>query len=203
MKLGLEPLIHPTAKVHECSFGRYTEVGERSILNEVMFGDYTYVVNDSNIAYTSVGKCTSIAAMTRINPGNHPMERATQAHFTYRSANYFEGAEDDHAFFDWRREHHVSIGHDAWIGHGVIILPGRSIGTGAVVGAGAVVTRDIPDYAIAVGNPARVLRQRFPDSIAADLLALQWWDWDHARLNAALPDFRTLSAEDFIAKYRD
>ena len=60
----------------------------------------------------------------------------------------------------------VTIGHDVWIGHGAIVLPGRRIGTGAVIGAGAIVTKDIPAYAIAVGNPARVMRQRFPAEIA-------------------------------------
>ena len=55
-------------------------------------GDYSYVVNDSDIAYATIGKFTSIAAMTRINPGNHPMQRASQSHFTYRASAYFEGA---------------------------------------------------------------------------------------------------------------
>ena len=80
--------------------------------------DYSYVVNDSQITYTTIGKFCSIAAMTRINPGNHPMHRATQAHFTYRASAYFDGESDDSEFFAWRRAHHVHIGHDVWIGHG-------------------------------------------------------------------------------------
>ena len=56
-------------------------------------GDYSYVVNDAQITYTTIGKFCSIAAMTRINPGNHPMHRATQAHFTYRASAYFPGRE--------------------------------------------------------------------------------------------------------------
>ena len=51
--------------------------------------DYSYVVNDAQITYTTIGKFCSIAAMTRINPGNHPMQRASQAHFTYRASAYF------------------------------------------------------------------------------------------------------------------
>jgi acetyltransferase-like isoleucine patch superfamily enzyme len=54
----------------------------------------------------------------------------------------------------------IRIGDDVWIGAMVTVLPGVSIGTGAVVGSGAVVTRDIPPYAIAVGNPARVVGER-------------------------------------------
>jgi hypothetical protein len=139
--------------------------------------------------------------MTRINPGNHPMHRASQAHFTYRASAYFPGEADDTSFFDWRREHHVHIGHDVWIGHGAIILPGRSIGTGSVVAAGAIVTRDVPAYTIVAGNPARPIRRRFSEASAARLAALAWWDWAHDRLHAALPDFRDLDVDAFLDKY--
>lgn len=200
-KLSLRPLIDPSATVKQSTLGAYTEVGARTKLLEVSMGDYSYVVNDSDIAYASIGKFTSIAAMTRINPGNHPMQRATQAHFTYRASAYFDGAADEAEFFDWRRSHRVTIGHDVWIGHGAIVLPGRRIGTGAVVGAGSIVTKDVPEYAIVVGNPARVLRPRFPADIAERMLALTWWDWPHDAVHAALADFRALSAEEFLEKY--
>ena len=200
-KLGIEPLIHPTASVRDATLGRYTEIGERTLFAESSMDDYTYVVNDSNINYTTIGKFCSIAAMTRINPGNHPMHRATQAHFTYRSSAYFDGESDDAAFFDWRRAHRVTLGHDVWIGHGAIILPGRTIGTGAVIAGGAVVTRDVPPYTIVGGTPARVIRRRFPEPIADRLQALGWWNWDHTRLHRALPDFRAMSVEAFLEKY--
>ena len=202
-KLSVTPLVDPTALLKDVTLGAYTEVGARTTLQEVTLGDYSYVVNDSDIAYTAIGKFTSIAAMTRINPGNHPMARASQSHFTYRTSAYFDGAQDEAEFFAWRRSFHVSIGHDVWIGHGAIVLPGRSIGNGAVVGAGAVVTKDIPAYSIAVGNPARVLRPRFAPGIAARLEALAWWDWPHNELHAALADFRALSAEQFVDKYEE
>jgi carbonic anhydrase/acetyltransferase-like protein (isoleucine patch superfamily) len=70
-----------------------------------------------------------------------------------------------------------------------------------VVGAGSVVTKDIPDYAIAVGNPARVLRLRFPAAIVARMQALAWWDWPHEKLGAVLNDFRALTVEEFVDKY--
>ncbi|MET4717470.1 phosphonate metabolism protein (transferase hexapeptide repeat family) [Bradyrhizobium japonicum] len=164
-------------------------------------GDYSYVVNDAQITYTTIGKFCSIAAMTRINPGNHPMHRATQAHFTYRSSAYFEGESDDTEFFDWRRQHHVHIGHDVWIGHGAIVLPGRNIGTGAVIAAGAIVTKDVPAYTIVAGNPARIVRRRFSEDVAGRLARLAWWDWDHDKLREALPDFRKLGIEDFLSAY--
>jgi len=200
-KLSTMPLVDPSASLTAVTLGAYTEVGARTKLLEVELGDYSYVVNDSDIAYAKVGKFTSIAAMTRINPGNHPMERSSQSHFTYRASAYFEGERDEDEFFAWRRSHRVIIGHDVWIGHGAIVLPGRRIGTGAVIGAGSVVTKDIPAYAIAVGNPARVIRQRFESDVAAGMQALAWWNWPHTQLRAALPDFRKLTAEQFLDKY--
>jgi phosphonate metabolism protein (transferase hexapeptide repeat family) len=199
--LPVEPTVDPTASVRECQFGVYNEVGARTILLDVAMGDYSYVVNDAQITYATIGKFCSIAAMTRINPGNHPMHRASQAHFTYRASAYFPGESDDADFFEWRREHRVHIGHDVWIGHGAIVLPGRSVGTGAVVAAGAIVTKDVPAYTIVAGNPARVIKRRFPEAITSRLAELAWWDWDHKTLRSALPDFRKLDVEDFLAKY--
>ena len=199
--LSVEPTIDPTAKLQDTSLGAYCEVGPRTILLEVTMGDYSYVVNDAQITYAEIGKFCSIAAMTRINPGNHPMHRASQAHFTYRASAYFPGESDETEFFQWRRSHRVHIGHDVWIGHGAIVLPGRSIGTGAVVAAGAVVTKDVAAYTIVAGNPARPIKRRFSENISGRLAELAWWDWDHATLRRALPDFRKLAIEDFLAKY--
>jgi phosphonate metabolism protein (transferase hexapeptide repeat family) len=199
--LSIEPLIDPTATVTGSRVGAYTEVGARTKLLEVELGDYSYVVHDAEIAYAQIGKFCSIAAMTRINPGNHPMWRASQAHFSYRASRYFAGERDEASFFDWRRSHAVTLGDDVWVGHGAIILPGRRIGTGAVIAAGAIVTKDVQPYAIVAGNPARHLRWRFEPELHEPLMALGWWNWSHDRLRAALPDFRNLAIHDFIAKY--
>lgn len=200
-KLGETPLIDETADVRRSTLGRYTEIGARTSFVESSLGDYSYIVNDGDVITTTIGKFCSIAAHVRINPGNHPMERASQSHFTYRASAYFDDAEDEAAFFDWRRSFPVTIGHDVWIGHGVIVLPGRTIGNGAVLAAGSVITKDVPAYTIVAGLPAKPVRRRFPEKTAERLERLGWWDWPHAKLRAALDDFRHLSIDAFLERH--
>lgn len=71
----------------------------------------------------------------------------------------------------------IVVGNDVWIGQRASILSGVTIGDGAVVGAGAVVSRNIPPYAVAVGNPAVVTRMRFSEDQIAALLRIRWWEW--------------------------
>jgi phosphonate metabolism protein (transferase hexapeptide repeat family) len=142
-----------------------------------------------------------VASFVRVGATDHPMERASQHHFLYRSSYYWEDAADDAAFFERRRARRAEIGHDVWLGHGAMVMPEVSVGHGAVVAAQAVVTRDVPPYAVVAGVPARVVKWRHPPEIAERLIALGWWDWDHGRLRAALDDFRALSAEAFLEKH--
>ena len=199
--LGIDPVIDPTAMVRDSQLGVYTEIGARTKVAETTMGDYSYIVNDGDVIYSTIGKFCSIAAQVRINPGNHPMWRASQSHFTYRASAYFNGETDESDFFDWRREHHVSIGHDVWIGHGVVILAGRKVGTGAVIAAGAVVSTDVEPSTIVGGVPAKEIGRRFPKPVADRLQELAWWNWDPETLRLRLADFRSLKIEAFLAKY--
>ncbi|PDT49609.1 acetyltransferase [Sinorhizobium fredii] len=200
-KLGLEPFIHPTASVTNSKLGRYTEIQERSRLDEVEFGDYSYIMQDGSIWCATIGKFVNIAAAVRINATNHPTWRATLHHFTYRAPMYWDDAEPDHDLFAWRRQNRVTIGHDVWIGHGATILPGVTVGNGAVIGAGAVVSKDVAPYTIVGGVPAKLIRERFKAEIGEAMDRLAWWDWDHAKLRRALKDFRELTAEEFLVRY--
>lgn len=195
------PMLHPSALVRSSRLGVWTVVGPRCALLEVEFREWSYAVRDVEIFNADVGKFCNVAAGVRINPTNHPMARASQHHFTYRSHSYHLAESDDAEVFAWRRQRRVTIGPDVWIGHNAILLPGVSVGTGAAIGAGAVVTRDVPDYAIVAGNPARVIRSRFDAAQAERLKRIAWWDWSHARLKATLGDFRSLDIDSFIDKY--
>lgn len=199
VELGLEPVIAPDAVISDCRFGRYTEVGQGVHMADSLLDDYSYLGRGCELISTDIGKFSNIAAMVRINPGFHPMERVTLHHITYRRQRYGAHAQDDAEFFEWRRRQRVSIGHDTWIGHGVVIMPGVRIGHGAVVGSNSVVTKDVPPYAIVAGAPARVLRMRFAPAIARAIEATAWWDWDHATLVERLPALHDVRR--FLALY--
>ena len=201
-KLSAETaLIHPDCDITESSFGAFCEVGRGSRVAHSTFGDYAYCDRVCDIANAEIGKFSNIASFVRIGATDHPLERASLHHFMYRSASYWDDAEDDAAWFEKRRARRALVGHDTWIGHNAQIKPEVTVGHGAVVASGAVVTKDVAPYMIVAGIPAKPVRARFEPRLAERLMALAWWDWDHARLRTALEDFRGLSAEAFLEKY--
>lgn len=94
----------------------------------------------------------------------------------------------------------VIIGNDVWIGYESVILSGVNIGDGAVVGTRSVVTQNIPPYAIAFGNPAKILRYRFNQETITALLQIAWWDWDDQRIVEFLPYLLNPDIREFISK---
>jgi len=122
------------------------------------------------------------------------------AKFMMSGANHLMGGFSTYPFFTfgggWERTFpapdalpnrgDTTVGHDVWIGYDALILPGATIGHGAIIATRAVVTRDVPPYAIVAGNPARVVRMRYPDATIAELLDIAWWDWTADRITANL-----------------
>ena len=201
-RLGQQPFIHPDCQITNTEFGAFVEIGQGSRVQNSRFGDYSYCDRYADIANAQIGKFANIAAFTRIGPTDHPMEQPSLHHFLYRSADYWDDAEPDAAFFEKRAARVAHIGHDTWLGHGAVIRPEVRIGDGAVVASMAVVTKDVAPYTVVAGIPAKPIKQRFSPDIAQRLIALAWWDWPHSALRSALHDFRTLPVEAFLEKYR-
>jgi virginiamycin A acetyltransferase len=79
------------------------------------------------------------------------------------------------------------VGNDVWLGYGATVMPGVRIGDGAIIAAKAVVVDDVPEYGIVGGNPAKLIRKRFPDDEIARLLKVAWWDWPPEKVTRHVP----------------
>lgn len=197
-ELSPEPTFHDPVQIADSEIGDWTEFREGVRVAHSAIDDYTYLMERVQVDYTHVGKFGNIAADVRLGATNHPLDRPTAHHFTYRAGMYDLG-DDDESVFEWRADQPVEIGHDVWIGHGAIVLPGVTIGNGAAVGAGAVVADDVDPYTVVAGVPAEPIRRRFPEDVAARVEATEWWDWDHDTLRERLDSFRDL--ETFLDRH--
>ena len=197
--LSEQPTVDPSAKVVGSSLGVWTQVAHDVKFYQSTLGDYSYIMQHSQAIDTRIGKFCSIASFVRLNPGNHPLERPSSHHMTYRAKQYGFSDSDDLEFFAWREAHPVTVGHDVWIGHNVTVLPGVTVGNGAAVGAGAIVTKDVAPYTVVAGVPAEPIKMRFDTATIHQLEAMRWWDWTRAELEQRFADFRDMDR--FLAKY--
>ena len=95
----------------------------------------------------------------------------------------------------------ISIGNDVWLGKNVTITNSANIGNGVIAGAGAVITKDIPDYAVVVGVPARIIRYRYTKEQIETLNKIAWWNWTDEKIRECFDDFY-LEIEKFIKKHK-
>ena len=155
-----------------CNFKTLSKIFKK--YRDVEIGEYSMggcFVPHSFDPNTKIGRYCSFAGVVRGMNANHPMDfPSTHALFYNPKLN----KSIDEMPFGYDR---LEIGSDVWMGHNAIIMPSvTSIGTGAVIAAGAVVNKNIPPYAVAVGNPARVIRYRFSPETIEKLLESRWWE---------------------------
>lgn len=145
--------------------------------NILHVGKYTYSAQDLYVANpekTKIGSFCSIGCMVRIGHGTHPLNYLSSSPYLYLDRlGYKTNITNSHN--EWEKLKPVIIGHDVWIGDDVWIKNGISIGTGVIIGAKSVVTKNVPPYAIVVGNPAKIIKYRFSKEIIKRLLKTEWW----------------------------
>jgi phosphonate metabolism protein (transferase hexapeptide repeat family) len=199
-RLSRHPTVGRDVSRHSTTLGAWTEIGDFCTLQNVDMGDYSYCGPHCILQNVAIGRFSNIAAMVRLGPTAHPLDRPTLHHFTYRRMAYGFSDTDDEAFFAARAARTLAIGHDTWIGHGAIVMPGLTVGNGAVIGAGSVVTKDVAPWTIVAGNPARMIRRRFTPDVAEAMERIRWWDWSHDELRERMADLAG-NIEAFITTY--
>lgn len=160
----------PGAQVFDCTFGRFSYVASGRVVNATVG------------AFTSIGNEVLIGGF-----GRHPTRWVTTHPAFYstlgQTSRYFASASK------FGERERVTIGNDVWIGTRAMVLDGVNIGDGAIVGAGSIVTKDVADYEVVAGVPARRLRFRYdPDTIAL-LKKTEWWLLETEQLQALVEFF--------------
>lgn len=166
-----------------CKVGRYT-YGYESLLQEyplaVSIGRYCSINGTARIWNNHSVDCITTHPFL-----DHPMflsweNYIQKAELLNKYGRHWNNAEFENSPI--RNNKPIVIGNDVWIGANVIILPGVHVGDGAILAAGAVVTKDVEDYAIVGGNPAKIIRYRFGADEIKRLLQIQWWNWPHEEI---------------------
>ena len=154
---------------------------------EIGYGSYGGCFSQKNIPPgTTFGNYCSIAGEIRIFRANHPAHLFTSHPILYNPAVGFVEK-------DLLDRPSINIGHDVWIGEWAIVCPKvRLIGNGSMIGAGTVVTKDVPPYSIVVGNPGRVIKQRFDEKTIESLEKSKWWELEKNELFARKDEFQKL-----------
>lgn len=168
-------------------------------------GAFSYANYDSIIHNADIGRFTSIAHRAIIGPIEHPTDWLSTSGFAWNDKGIFSYSDDfmkivsDEKFF--LKKIRTTIGNDVWIGANVFIKRGVNIGNGCIIAAGSVVVNDIPDYCIVGGNPAKLIKLRFPVSLIERLNNLKWWDYLLDK--SILGEMKYSNVSDSISKIED
>lgn len=195
-------------------YNEYENEGRESteLINGVVVGKHSYGIRKHCIPgglLKKVGAFCSINDNVVIGEMNHPTNWITTHPIAYLSENYLVGKEgvrgllkkgDEVSLNGLANNREIIIGNDVWIGTNVVILPSVKIGNGAVIAAGAVVTKDIPDYAVVGGVPARIIKYRFTKEQIEILNQIAWWDWEDEKILKNLDLIR--NPEKFFLKFK-
>lgn len=174
-------------------------------------GDFTYYDDfenvdnfEKNVKYhfdfigdkLIIGKFCMIASDVKfiMNGANH----LTDSISSYPFAVFGNGWENAMEGKTYPHKGNTIVGNDVWIGYNATIMAGVTIGDGAIIAANATVVKDVPAYSIVGGNPAQIIRKRFPDEIISKLLTIKWWNWDVDRITRNVQHLTAGNIEDLV-----
>ena len=199
MKKNIIPnpnIIHPVKNHYDVIYIKNVNDSKR-----ISVGDFSYI-SETNFSNSKliIGKFCQIAKGVKfmLDDVNHEMNCLSTFPF-YIFDDWHEQKPDIKAF---KMKGDIVIGNDVWIGQNVTIMPGVKIGNGAIIGANSAVGSDIPDYAIAVGNPCKVVKYRFNKKIINELNKTKWWDLPIEKIKQIAPLLKLPDVNEAIVKIK-
>ncbi|MES2828467.1 MAG: CatB-related O-acetyltransferase [Bacteroidota bacterium] len=196
--IGKDVIIDEANGIFNSQLLGHNRIGKFSSISNSTLDNFTYTGNFNSINNAIIGKYCSIGPNFKVGLGTHPTSFISSNPLFYSQFNCFGVQLTNNSSFEEYKK--TIIKNDVWIGANVFISEGVTIGNGAVIGAGSVVTKDVADYAIVGGVPARIIRYRFEENIIRDLLDLKWWDIELQLLRTRIDLFgRSFSDEDLLS----
>lgn len=169
-------IIESNSSLFETKLYGNNKIGSNCTISGSEIGSYTYVAGDSFLSNVIIGKFCSIGLGFKVGLGIHPTDFVSTSPFFYSSAFFLKTTIAEKNYFEEHKK--TIIGNDVWIGANVFVNEGVTIGNGVVIGAGAVVTKDVPNYSIVGGVPAKIIKPRHSQEIIDVLNDSKWWDND-------------------------
>ncbi len=166
--------------IQNSTVDRNAAIGSGSQVLNSSVDRFSYCGYDCKLINCKVGAFCSMADEVVIGGANHPIDWVSTSPVFYRDKSIVH---KKYATFERPEDPEIEIGNDVWIGYRAMIVPGVKVGDGAVIGMGSVVTKDVGPYEIWAGNPAKLIRKRFPDEIIDQLVLSKWWSLSEERIN--------------------
>lgn len=184
---------------HNSLLGDKVILSGKYSIQDSEIGSFTSISTNSRISLTTIGKYCSIGPNFISGWGIHPTDGISTSPIFY-SMSHATGKvfSKKNKIIERKR---IKIGNDVWIGSNCIVLDGITIGNGCIIAAGAVVTKDVPDYAIVGGVPAKIIKYRFDDETIHELQKIKWWNFEDNDIQYVEEYF--FNVQEFIKKYKN
>lgn len=181
--------------VKKSTLKKGVKIDSFSVVVDAKIGEYSYIGEHSSLICAEIGSYCSISNYCAVGGGSHPTDWVSTSPMFNSSKGILKNKYSNNEYNPHKK---TIIHNDVWIGSHCLIKSGVTIGNGAVIGMGSVVTKDIPEYEIWAGNPARFIRKRFDDDIVNQISEIQWWDWEREKIISEANGFNNI--ESFVER---